>query len=65
MKILMFGWEFPPHISGGLGTACYGLVKGRVRGLIVMRKIEKHYDQFHHQPRPPHPSNVVVVMDVL
>jgi glycogen(starch) synthase len=25
MKILMFGWEFPPHISGGLGTACYGL----------------------------------------
>jgi hypothetical protein len=28
MKILMFGWEFPPHISGGLGTACKGLVKG-------------------------------------
>lgn len=25
MKILMFGWEFPPHITGGLGTACYGL----------------------------------------
>ncbi|ELR70785.1 Poly(glycerol-phosphate) alpha-glucosyltransferase [Fulvivirga imtechensis AK7] len=21
----MFGWEFPPHISGGLGTACYGI----------------------------------------
>lgn len=28
MKILMFGWEFPPHITGGLGTACYGLTKG-------------------------------------
>ncbi|EAZ79482.2 glycosyltransferase family 4 protein [Algoriphagus machipongonensis] len=28
MKVLMFGWEFPPHISGGLGTACYGLIKG-------------------------------------
>lgn len=28
MKILMFGWEFPPHISGGLGTACYGLTRG-------------------------------------
>lgn len=27
-KILMFGWEFPPHISGGLGTACYGLTRG-------------------------------------
>ena len=28
MKVLMFGWEFPPHISGGLGTACYGLTNG-------------------------------------
>jgi glycosyltransferase involved in cell wall biosynthesis len=28
MKVLMFGWEFPPRISGGLGTACYGLTKG-------------------------------------
>ncbi len=28
IKALMFGWEFPPHISGGLGTACYGLTKG-------------------------------------
>jgi len=27
MKVLMFGWEFPPHISGGLGTACYGLTR--------------------------------------
>jgi len=27
MRVLMFGWEFPPHISGGLGTACYGLTK--------------------------------------
>ncbi len=25
MRVLMFGWEFPPHIAGGLGTACYGL----------------------------------------
>jgi len=28
MRVLMFGWEFPPHISGGLGTACYGLTNG-------------------------------------
>lgn len=28
MKVLMLGWEFPPHISGGLGTACHGIVKG-------------------------------------
>ncbi len=23
----MFGWEFPPHNSGGLGVACQGLVR--------------------------------------
>jgi len=27
MRIFMLGWEFPPFISGGLGTACYGLTK--------------------------------------
>ncbi len=31
MKALMFGWEFPPHISGGLGTACYGLTKALLK----------------------------------
>ncbi|MEA3451577.1 MAG: glycosyltransferase family 4 protein, partial [Bacteroidota bacterium] len=36
MKVLMFGWEFPPHISGGLGTASYGLT----RGLSVLEDIE-------------------------
>lgn len=25
MRVLMFGWEFPPHNSGGLGMACFGL----------------------------------------
>ena len=23
----MLGWEFPPFIAGGLGTACYGLTR--------------------------------------
>lgn len=27
MRVLMFGWEFPPHISGGLGSACEGIVR--------------------------------------
>lgn len=31
MKALMFGWEFPPHILGGLGTASYGLTKGMAK----------------------------------
>ena len=28
MKVLMFGWEFPPYSNGGLGTACQGLTRG-------------------------------------
>ena len=28
MRIFMLGWEFPPHISGGLGTACFGMTRG-------------------------------------
>jgi glycogen(starch) synthase len=37
MKTVMLGWEFPPFISGGLGTACYGLTKamGRMGTEIV------------------------------
>lgn len=31
MNILMYGWEFPPYSSGGLGTACYGLTRSLVK----------------------------------
>jgi len=31
MKILMFTWEFPPFISGGLGMACYGMVQSLLK----------------------------------
>ena len=30
LKVLVLGWEFPPYSWGGLGVACYGLVKGLV-----------------------------------
>jgi glycogen(starch) synthase len=47
MKLLMLGWEFPPRISGGLGTACHGLAHALdqqgVEVLFVM-------------PRPPEPQ---------
>lgn len=48
MKVLMFGWEFPPYISGGLGTASYGLTKGlaqqNVEILFVMPKASGEED---------------------
>lgn len=27
MKVLTFGWDFPPHTTGGLGFACHGLTR--------------------------------------
>ncbi|MEG2665856.1 MAG: glycosyltransferase family 4 protein, partial [Bacteroidales bacterium] len=44
MKVLMFGWEFPPHITGGLGTACYGICKGLLhQGVEVIFMVPKLY----------------------
>jgi len=34
MKVLMLGWELPPHNSGGLGTACYELCKGLAKNNV-------------------------------
>ncbi len=49
MRVLMFGWEFPPHIAGGLGTACYGMTKGLaandVQVLFVMPSASGDEDQ--------------------
>ncbi len=40
----MFGWEFPPHITGGLGTACFGLTKGLARhGVEVIFVVPRAY----------------------
>ncbi len=42
-KVLMLGWEFPPFISGGLGTACYGLTRALDRrGDEVTFVLPKH-----------------------
>jgi len=44
MKVLMFGWEFPPYVSGGLGTACFGMTRAladeRIGILFVMPGLE-------------------------
>ena len=45
----MFGWEFPPHIAGGLGTACYGMTRGLAQNdvsvIFVMPKAYGDEDQ--------------------
>ncbi|NLN60405.1 MAG: glycosyltransferase family 4 protein [Deltaproteobacteria bacterium] len=51
MRILMFGWEFPPYMSGGLGTACLGMTRAltdaRIKILFVMPgQAPAHEDRF-------------------
>ena len=51
MRILMFGWEFPPYISGGLGTACLGLTKGLAKLgtdiLFVLPRLDSNEEGGH------------------
>ncbi len=65
MKILMFGWEFPPHITGGLGTACYGLTKGLARhDVSVIFVVPKAYgDEDQQAVRLVDASEVTVDME--
>ncbi len=62
MKVLMFGWEYPPHITGGLGTACFGLTKAMVhQGDEVIFIVPKAYgDESDEAARIVNASDVVV-----
>jgi len=62
MKVLMFGWEFPPHITGGLGTACYGMTKGLLKqGAEVLFVVPKAYgDEDEQAVRIVNASDVAV-----
>ncbi len=47
-RVLMLGWEFPPFITGGLGTACHGLTKALDRsGVEVTFVLPKSVDASH------------------
>ncbi|USN94695.1 MAG: glycosyltransferase family 4 protein [Candidatus Nomurabacteria bacterium] len=48
-KVLMFGWEFPPFNSGGLGVACEAIVKGLLSEgkevtFVLPKKTDLSYD---------------------
>lgn len=65
MRVLMFGWEFPPHITGGLGTACYGLTRGLAKhGTEVIFIVPKAYgDEDQRAVRLVNASDVVINVD--
>lgn len=58
----MFGWEYPPHITGGLGTACYGLTKGLAKhGIEIIFVVPKAYgDEDQRAVRLINASDVVI-----
>ncbi|UCG57633.1 MAG: glycosyltransferase [Phycisphaerales bacterium] len=48
IRVFMLGWEFPPFISGGLGTACHGLTRamsqlGMEVKFVLPRMVESEY----------------------
>jgi glycosyltransferase involved in cell wall biosynthesis len=57
----MFGWEFPPHIAGGLGTATYGLTRGLAKhGVEIKMVVPKAYgDEDQRFVRVVNASDVV------
>ena len=61
----MFGWEFPPHITGGLGTACFGLTKGLLKhGVEVQFVVPKAYgDESEEAVRLVNASDVTVMIN--
>ena len=61
----MFGWEFPPHITGGLGTACFGMTKGLAKnGVEVLFVVPKaHGDEDQTSVRLLNASDVTVDID--
>ncbi|HNW73541.1 MAG: glycosyltransferase family 4 protein [Bacteroidales bacterium] len=65
MRVLMFGWEFPPHITGGLGTACFGLTKGLVKhGIGVTFVVPKAFgDETKEGFRLVNASDIVLDME--
>ena len=47
-KVLMFGWELPPHNKGGLGVACLGLCRGLLKEDVDVTFVlpkHNHFDQ--------------------
>ena len=66
MKILMLGWELPPHNSGGLGVACYGLCKALAHRGIDIEFVLPYHDQHDidfMKITPAHPQGAKLLLD--
>ena len=60
MQILMYGWEYPPRISGGLGVACHAIVEG-LRKKKVSTELVLPYGLIHRNFRRFNSAKLVSV----
>lgn len=63
MRVFMLGWEFPPFISGGLGTACFGMTRamselGHEVIFVLPQSIAADANAEHVQLRSPTPAQI-------
>ncbi|MDB5181701.1 MAG: putative Glycosyl transferase, group 1 family [Candidatus Saccharibacteria bacterium] len=66
MKILMLGWELPPHNSGGLGVACYQLCKALAKKDVDIEFIlpyKASHDIDFMNITAAHPQDVLSVIE--
>jgi glycogen(starch) synthase len=64
MKILMLGWELPPHNSGGLGVACYGLCEALSKQNVDIEFVLPYHDEHNidfMKITPAHPQGAHVL----
>lgn len=61
----MFGWEYPPVHSGGLGVACQGLVRGLLKNNVKVTLVLPHHggvkDHDNLHIRSPHDEHMSIV----
>lgn len=65
MKILMLGWELPPHNSGGLGVACLQMCKalsGKGADIEFVLPYSAPHDVDFMRVKAAHPQNVAEVL---
>ncbi len=66
MKVLMLGWELPPHNSGGLGVACYQLCKAlSSKGVgieFVIPYTADHSSIDFMNVHPAHPQGITAIL---
>jgi len=61
MRVLMITWEFPPYIAGGLGMACYGLVKALASIGVEVDLILPTVEEVYFKIRRPEDADILPI----